>query len=190
MKITASTDPKTIMFEGHPDIEISRIATAPPEVFPGITRFYVYIGNSGLLNGSGVRPGNNHAYTEDGLDHGKDKYSAWPKLVLRQQFTADQPIVATSNSSSETFTYEHVGTYTPADGSEPRIRLRRTTRDGGFGNEIDVYASTGRVVSGAAGSSLLFTNAPAVTSNDHMVDGVMIRLTKTNGIATAVEIIL
>jgi len=153
-KLTADTDPKTVMFEGHPEVTIDRIRRTLSEQHPD--DFYVYVGENpkGAVFSTGtVRPGNNHIYSPDGIDCGYTL--GWPRIVPRPtpKFDPTKPIEGVLPGGRR-YAYELVGTFTPADGSEPIYHLRHGTSP----VLAEVYASTGRVVKGVSHAHVEFRN--------------------------------
>lgn len=87
-KLTATTDPKTVMFEGHPDVTIARIEPTPSHE----VGFYVIIGTrpSGTRFGDrNIQPGYNHRHDETGVDVSGRPGNLWPRIVPRFVLTKD-----------------------------------------------------------------------------------------------------
>lgn len=175
--LTADTDPKTVMFADRPDIEIIEIRSRPPESVdePGD----VYVDTDAVCLAVSA--------------HGKIHYPnprrpKGPIVTRPAALDVTKPIIATG-PDGKTHRYELMGTFTPTDGKEP---IHHVTREGkGLDYCIQIYASTGKVISGTLGSALKFSNGPLVTTEQLPVyiggEYYTLDVTKTDGVVTNIN---
>ena len=154
-KLTADTDPATIMYEGYPEVTISKIVC-----HRGV-QFYVYVGDAppGIRFGSmsrDLKTGNNHLHHADGRDVAYNPDNVWPRIVPRNVLDPALPLFGRLADGS-CFRYNLIGTFTPADGSEPILHVTRAGHS--ETDALEILASTGKVKSGYYGSGVTFSNA-------------------------------
>ena len=142
MKLTPDTDPATIMLKGHPNVVLTAITR-------GHDRNTVYVKSAT----------ENRCYNADGT-YAYGPAGSKPNVVYRNAFDPAKPIEAVS-STGTVYAYEVEGVYIPVDLSQPTlVKVKRTERDGGLGNQHDVNLHTGKVNGGLTGSALTFRNVP------------------------------
>lgn len=165
-KLTANTDPKTIMFEGFPQVPIEKITPVPGDC----GRFYVYIGKVPeekiIFGGYPIRETNNHSYDGNGRPR-----ATWPAVVPRFVIDHTKPIgvrliradrFGSNQDELDSRGYHITARIVPLGTDEPELlRISRTPEKHGY--DIDIDPTTGRVPEGTqAGSNLQFFNRPDV----------------------------
>jgi hypothetical protein len=185
VKITKDTDPKTLMFEGYPEIEIVALSDKYPRSDNDI---YVFVKREGLKfhpmwdGGSALtavtvssRTHSSYRYNADGTKF--HPYVGLPDLVRRSVEIIDpnKPILA-----SGTTPYEFLGWFMPHDGGQRMLVLLRQA-PGERNEPLMVDPTTGCVATNMRrGVSLTFRNAP-------VIEGYNAFVTEVDGVVTKIE---
>jgi len=172
--LTKTTDPKTIMFEGRPDIDILAISDKCAPMGGGVavyiakTEGFDHDWTAGMMHTNGPRmhqqTHSNYTYNPNGTVRSKN--CNWPRIVQRRVLDASKPLSVrlikpgvTSQAELDARGYEITGRLLPAVGDEPELFLIK----GQPGSELKIDPRTGRTVHrSGVGSNLEFFNAPTV----------------------------
>lgn len=215
MILTMHTDPKSIMLEGRPEIEIVAISdrnyhdpqgrvAVYIEHAPGLdkewqagtsqTSFRGHMGQSTHTNVFYKPDGTLSPSRFDSADH---PLANWPRIVPRRVLDATKPIGVrrinpsfTSQAELDAREYKITGRILPAVGDEPEVFLI----EGNGGSELKVDPRTGRTVNrGGVGSNLEFFNMPDVVTemlsvwSPQLRKTIFLTVTITDGVLTNLE---
>lgn len=175
-QLTADTDPSTIMFEGHPEIEL--LLVEPSSYEPNT--FYVHTPIHPLTGErcpyANDQSGFNHSHSSNGRDRASK--APWPRIILRD------PVIDTLRP----LYVNHAG--------HP-VQLIGVLADGNIAVAEDkngwvVFDKYGKFVRSDGGDcGLTLRNPPIVTTYDDTLpaSGQRVSVTETDGRVTKVELL-